>query len=96
MAAPSEYPPVLVITNEHMAAFAKEEAVKPLDPNAIVSPFGDESVQGYPSDEAPKRNGVEEIKEVVDILSAAKIPCCVVAENALIYYGTTRIMHVGC
>ena len=63
MAAPSEYPPVVLITNEHVAAFRKEEAAKPLDPNAVVSPFGDESVQGYPNDEAPKRNGAEEIKD---------------------------------
>jgi hypothetical protein len=96
MAAPSENRPVVVITNEDMAAFRKEEAAKPVDPNAVASPFGDESVQGYPTDEAPKRNGVKEIKEVVDILSEANIPCCMVAESALIYYGTTRIMHVRC
>jgi hypothetical protein len=49
-----EYPPVAVITNEQMAAFRKEEATKPADPNAVASPFGDESVLGYPTDEAPK------------------------------------------
>jgi hypothetical protein len=94
MAAPTEFPPVVVITNEHMAAFRKEEAAKPKVPNAVTSPFGDESVQGYPTDEASKRNGVMEIKEVVNILSTASISCCIVAENALIYYGTNRIMHV--
>lgn len=94
MAAPSETRPVVVITNEDMVAFRKEEAAKPVDTNAMVSPFGDESVQGYPMDESPKQNGIKEIKEVVDVLSEASIRCCMVAENALIYYGATRIMHV--
>lgn len=77
-----------------MASFREEEAAKPQDPNAVASPFGDESVQGYPTDEAPRRSGVKEIKDMVDTLSAANIPCYMTAESALIYYGTTRIMHV--
>lgn len=56
MATPSKYPPVVVITNERMASFMEEEAAKPQDPNAVASPLGDESVQGYPTDEAPKRS----------------------------------------
>jgi hypothetical protein len=58
MAAPLEYPPIVAITNEQMAAFRKEEAAKPTDPN--VSPFDDESLLSYPTDEAPKRNGAKE------------------------------------
>jgi hypothetical protein len=97
MAAPSEYPPVVILTNEDIAAFRREEAALTKHPDdTFVSPFSDESVQGYLTDETPRRNGVGAIKEVVDILHRAGIPCCLVAQPALIYYGTGRVMHVSC
>ncbi|WEW54695.1 hypothetical protein PRK78_000117 [Emydomyces testavorans] len=86
--------PVVIITDEDMTAFRKEKPTLPKDSSAYVSPFSDESTQGYPTDKYPKCNGVREIKEVVDILHTAKIPCSLVGESALIYYGAGRIMHL--
>ena len=86
--------PVVIITKEHMDAAHKRQATKPRNYSAILSPVSDESVRGYPTDLPPKRNGAGEIKEVVDIITAADIPCCLVAEPALIYYGAGRVMHV--
>jgi hypothetical protein len=64
-----------------------------------VSPVSDESVQGYPSDqqplnEQPLNDGVEEILAVIKMLESAGVPCCMVAEPALIYYGTGRVKTV--
>ncbi|OAL44274.1 hypothetical protein IQ07DRAFT_522236 [Pyrenochaeta sp. DS3sAY3a] len=64
----------------------------PTGPNVIISPLSDESVQGYLNDNTPPSNGVREIRDVVQILEGASIPCCMVAEPALIYYGTGRVM----
>ncbi|CAD6569953.1 MAG: hypothetical protein ASARMPRED_003330 [Alectoria sarmentosa] len=52
----------------------------------------DESVIGFPSDIRPSRHGVKEMLEVISILEDASIPCCVVAEAALIYFGAGRMM----
>lgn len=64
------------------------------DPVPEMSPAFDESVIGFPEDIQPKKKGVAEILEVVSLLGEAKIPCCVVAEAALIYYGAARTMRV--
>ncbi|KAI2029168.1 hypothetical protein LOZ16_006843 [Ophidiomyces ophidiicola] len=84
---------VEVVAVERTAARKKGRAVVPHDLAVAFSPLCDDSVQGYPTDKCPKGNGVAEIKEVVDILHAEKIPSCLVAESALIYYGAGRIMH---
>ncbi|KAI9837595.1 MAG: hypothetical protein M1819_007246 [Sarea resinae] len=87
--------PVVVITTEHMEnSREKENALNAaITDSDSISAFSDESVQGYMTDEEPKLGGVSEIKEAVDILQAAEIPCCLVAESALIYYGAHRIRH---
>ncbi|KAH9874916.1 hypothetical protein J1614_004404 [Plenodomus biglobosus] len=64
----------------------------PTGPNVVISPLGDESVQGYPGDVQPRLYGIREIRVVVEILEGAGIPCCMVSEPALIYYGTKRLM----
>ena len=55
----------------------------------------DESVIGFPSDIRPSGQGVKEMLEVISILEDASIPCCVVAEAALIYFGAGRMMDVS-
>lgn len=87
--------PVVVITNEDMAAFRKEQATLAKDPNVLASVLSDKSVQGYSTDKYPECNGAGEIKEIVGIFRDAGIPCCLVAEAALIYYGARRVMHVS-
>ena len=59
-----------------------------------VSPLRDESVQGCPTDRQPLQGGTRDfsdILKVVKMLEGAEIPCCMVAEPALIYYGTGRV-----
>ena len=90
-----EFGPVKVVTPEDIAAQIEENRASLLqDPNVVISPLGDDSVQGYPGDKVPKWNGIQEVKAAVRILEEFKIPCCFVAEPALIYYGTGRIMTV--
>ena len=85
--------PVHIVTDEDMAVFREECRLNPpTGPNVIISPLSDESVQGYLNDNTPCANGVREICDVVQILEGAGIPCCMVAEPALIYYGTGRVM----
>lgn len=93
---PAHPRPVVVITDEMMAAWREEERLNPppKDPNAYISPLGDLSVQGYPTDEHPFNNGIKNMVEVVKILEDASVPCCMIAEPALIYYGTGRVMTV--
>jgi hypothetical protein len=84
---------VHIVTNEDMAAFREYQRLNPTTgPNVFISPLGDESVDGYRTDSTPQQNGVNEIRDVVHILKSASIPCCMVAEPALIYYGTGRVM----
>jgi hypothetical protein len=86
---------VHIVTNEDMVAYREYQRLnRPTDPNVFVSPLGDESVDGYRTDSTPQQNGVKEIRDVVQILESASIACCMVAESALIYYGTGRIMLV--
>lgn len=63
-------------------------------PKLIISPLGHVSVTGYPGDKYCKQSGVPQIAEVVKILENAGVPCCMVAEPPLIYYGTGRTMIV--
>lgn len=87
--------PVHVVTDD-MAIFGEECRLNPpTGPNVIISPLSDEPVQGYLNDNTPLANGVQEIRDVVQILEGASIPCCMVAEPALIYYGTGRVMVVS-
>lgn len=88
--------PIHIVTDEDMAAFREESCLNPpTGPNVVISPLSDESVQGYTNDKTPYSNGVGEIRDAVQILEGAGIPCCMVAEPALIYYGTGRIMTVS-
>ncbi|KAE9373017.1 hypothetical protein N431DRAFT_337881 [Stipitochalara longipes BDJ] len=48
---------------------------------------------GFLDDKEPSRAGVDEIVAVIAILERQNIPCCVVAESALIYYGTGRMRN---
>lgn len=67
----------------------------PATPGAVKSPNSHVSVIGYPGDKpCGESNGVRQIAEVVKILEDAGVPCCMVAEPPLIYYGTGRTMIV--
>lgn len=55
----------------------------------------DESVIGFPSDIRPGRQGVKEMLEVISILKDTEVPCCAIAEAALIYFGAARLMDVN-
>ena len=88
--------PVKIITNEDMAAYMKEMRHNlPTGPNVYVSALDDESVQSYFTDRQPLQGGVNDILKIVTMLEGAGIPCCLVAELALIYYGTGRIKTVS-
>lgn len=52
----------------------------------------DESVIGFAGDIRLARQGVKEMLEVVSILKDIHIPCCAIAEAALIYFGAARLM----
>jgi hypothetical protein len=67
----------------------------PVEEN-FVSPTFDESVVGFPEDRHLTRSGIVEILAVIHLLETAGIPCCAVAESALIYYGTGRLRNVSC
>lgn len=82
--------PVHVITSEDIARVLAEPPAT--GRHVVISPIGHESVQGYPGDVKPRSHGVREIRGVVEILEGAGIPCCMVSEPALIYYGTGRLM----
>jgi hypothetical protein len=40
------------------------------------------------------KGGIDEILDVINLLSAAKVPSCVVGVKALRYYGAARITDV--
>ena len=87
--------PVKIITDEEVAAYMEEKHVDgPTGPEVFVSPISDESVQGYAADRQPAQGGVKDILKVVKMLEDAGLPCCMVAEPALIYYGTGRVKSV--
>ena len=90
-----EFGPIRVITQDDISKFLEDGRKAALQSNDMyISPLSDESIQGYVGDKVPKWNGVQEIKTVVDILHEAEVLCCMVAEPALIYYGTGRVMTV--
>lgn len=60
-----------------------------------ASPLGDESVRGFTNDLKPKYHGAKEIVSVVQTIESLDVPCCVVGEGALIYYGARRVMFVS-
>ncbi|EEP78149.1 predicted protein [Uncinocarpus reesii 1704] len=58
-----------------------------------------DEITGYPGDISVSNNGIKEAAEVIRVLEDAQVPCCMVAEPALIYYGTGRVMtavHMPC
>jgi len=61
---------------------------------AFDSPAFDESVIGYSNDVVPDESGVEEMLAIVRLLESDNIPCCMVGESALIYFGTGRMRNV--
>ncbi len=86
---------VKVITNEDVATFkASLPSSTTPDPRAFKSLI-DESVLGYSTDRASRGNGAKEIAQAVGFLAQARIPCCMVAEAALIYYGAARLRTVS-
>jgi hypothetical protein len=86
------YNPVKIITDEDMAAYKEEMRLSPpRGPDVVVCPISDESVQGYATDQEPVQGGVKDILKVVRMLEDAGVPCRMVAEPALIYYGTERV-----
>ncbi len=60
--------------------------------STLHSPINDEDVAGFPDDLSPVH---EDVVKIVTILEDAGIPCCFIAEYALIYYGAGRIPNVG-
>ena len=87
--------PVKIITDEDMAAYREEMRLNaPRGSDVVVCPVGDESLQGYATDQQPVQGGVKDILKVVRMLEDAGVPCCMVAEPALIYYGTGRVKTV--
>jgi hypothetical protein len=50
---------------------------------------------GNPGDKCPANNGVFEVATALKMLEAAEVPCCVVAEPALLFYGAKRVMFVS-
>ena len=89
--ASSNIQSAVVINNSHIAASG--QLLKPR-PSANVSPMTAVSVRGYPTDKTPLQHGLDEIVTVTCVLRDVGIPCCMVAEPALLYYGTTRTMSV--
>lgn len=89
--------PVVVLTDEVIATMQEEERLNPplRDPKTISSILGDYSVYGYPNDETPLCSGIKDILKVVNIVEESNIPCCMVAEPALNYYGADRIIFVS-
>lgn len=77
--------PVHVITREGIDRMLARPP--PTGPNVVMSPLGDESVQGYPGGVEPDSHGAREIRGVVEILEGAGIPCCMDSEPALINQG---------
>jgi hypothetical protein len=85
---------VVVITNEHMKEVRDEARRRFLAEGRPANAISQISVQGYPGDERPAKNGINEIASIVRVLNTGKIPCCLVNEPALIYYGAGRVMSV--
>lgn len=54
-----------------------------------------ETVVGYPDDEYPKNDGVDDALEVVNIFEKDGMRCCVLEVMALQYYGSERMRNVS-
>ena len=91
MSASPHFQPAVVSTKSHIAAPGPLPESKS---STTVSPMMAVSVRGYPTDKTPLRQGLDEIMTVIRVLEDVGIPCCMVAEPALLYYGTTRMMSV--
>ncbi|WEW60090.1 hypothetical protein PRK78_005574 [Emydomyces testavorans] len=77
----------------HTASDLREETRPPPARRPVVKMAIDESVLGYPGDKPAYNSGVREMAGiVVKLLEDAGVSCCMVAEPALIYYGTGRVM----
>jgi hypothetical protein len=80
----------------HSSAISEKAATESYRPKVARTPRREIVViGGYADDKDPENHGVHEIASVVKILDAAEIPCCIIDEGALIYYGTHRIMFVS-
>lgn len=58
-----------------------ESHAKPLKPNAKAASYSG--------------RGIVEVLEVIRILEAANIPCCIVGGYALVYYGARMVPNVS-
>lgn len=71
-----------------------KEFLVPVGGHGEISPMTDESGIGFRDDKQPIGRGVQEMLEITKLLNEADIPCCMVGEAALIYYGAGRLMDV--
>ena len=54
-----------------------------------------ETVVGYPSDEWPRNDGVDDVLDVVSLFEKEVLRCCILDVVALQYYGSERLRNVS-
>jgi hypothetical protein len=69
--------------------------VDPLDDDIPMATGPVLNFGGNPGDKCPKNEGVYEIATAVKMLECAEVPCCLVAEPALLFYGAKRVMFAS-
>lgn len=67
--------------------------IEPTKPVRAVSSYV--SVIGHPGDRQAVNSGVPNMLEVVELLRAESIPCCMMDVPPLQYYGAARSRSVG-
>ena len=88
--------PVVVIDFDEMlkkqAEWVKEHAeeLRERDKDPTVT-----TINGFFDDKDPTQYGVPAILEVTKTLESSGVPCCLVGNCALIYYGARRIRYVS-
>ena len=54
-----------------------------------------ETVIGYPSDEWPRNDGVDDVLDIVSLFEEEGLRCCILDVMALQYYGSGRLRTVS-
>lgn len=54
-----------------------------------------ETVAGYPTDEWPRNDGVDDVLDLVSLFEKEYIRCCIFDVVALQYYGSERLRNVS-
>ena len=54
-----------------------------------------ETVAGYPTDEWPRNDGVDDVLDIVSLIEKGCIRCCIFDVVALQYYGSERLRNVS-